>query len=65
MALLLDPGDTLLVEEYAFGTAISVCTTWDAQIQPIKMDKDGLLPEDLEQILENWDDAKGRRPRVL
>ncbi|KAH7910284.1 pyridoxal phosphate-dependent transferase [Hygrophoropsis aurantiaca] len=31
----------------------------------IKMDGGGIIPEEMEKILQNWDETKGRRPHVL
>ena len=38
------------------------------QIVPVKIDLEGMLPYGpggLEDVLENWDESKGRRPHMM
>lgn len=66
MATLLDKDEHLLVEEHAFGTALSTSSVWGVKAAPIPMDHYGLIPGKLVHILENWDvEKKGKRPHVL
>lgn len=66
MASLLDPGEHLLVEEHAFGTALSSARAYGVKAAPIKMDQHGLIPEALRQLLDGWNEEKqGKRPHVL
>lgn len=66
MATLLDPGEHLLVEEHAFGTALSSSQAYGVKAAPVKMDKYGLLPDALRGMLDRWDEqSQGKRPHVL
>lgn len=58
--------DTVLTEEYTFGSSLNSGRAKGAKFYPIKTDDDGLDPEDLEAVLAGWDEAsKGRKPHVL
>lgn len=38
------------------------------QVVPVKIDLEGMIPTgpgSLEDVLENWDDSKGRRPHMM
>lgn len=67
--LLLDPGDSVLVEEYTFVISLSSITSFGAEIVPTKLDlyKDGIDVDSLEHLLENWSTLKpGKRfPKAL
>ena len=58
----------LLVEEFAYTTALSQVRPRDPNIVPIAMDDEGMLasgPGSLQDVLENWDFSKGKRPHVM
>lgn len=63
--ILCNPGDTVLVEKYSYSGTTSSANVQGLKTLGIEMDELGLLPEDLDQKLENWDCASGRRPFVL
>lgn len=64
--LLVDPDvDTILIEEYTFPSSVNSALAKGARIETIKIDAEGLIPEDLDRVLTNWDDAGGKRPHVL
>ena len=50
--LLLDPGDTVLVEAPTYFGALQVFDMFQAQYQSIEMDLDGMIPESLETALK-------------
>lgn len=56
--LLLDPQDTLLVEEYTYSGALACMWPVGCSIVPVGGDSDGLRPDALEQLLSNWDQSK-------
>ncbi|KAH8891239.1 PLP-dependent transferase [Thozetella sp. PMI_491] len=58
-------GDFILCEEYTYSGAVEAITPLGVGIQGIKMDKDGLLPEDLDQVLSNWDLSRSPKPFLL
>lgn len=65
--LFVEPGvDTVLTEEYSFDTSLINGRSRGAKFFPIKTDEEGMVPEDLEQVLGNWDEnARGRKPHLL
>jgi aromatic amino acid aminotransferase I / 2-aminoadipate transaminase len=60
-------GDYLLTEEYAFATALEAATPLGVKVLGIKLDKEGLLADDLDHVLSNWDESKrgGPKPFLL
>ncbi|KAI5456824.1 putative L-kynurenine/alpha-aminoadipate aminotransferase [Mariannaea sp. PMI_226] len=59
-------GDSVLTEEYTFSTALSTIVPLGIKVVGVKMDEQGLLPDDMDRILTSWDDSKGvRKPHVL
>ncbi|ETS80128.1 hypothetical protein PFICI_07657 [Pestalotiopsis fici W106-1] len=60
-------GDSILMEEYSFSTAIETIAPQGIKMFGVKMDAEGLLPDSMDQMLRNWD-AKtrgARKPHVL
>lgn len=58
----VNPGDPILVEEFTFASALNSAHAAGAVCVPAKMDLEGLLPEALEEQLENW---VGPKPKLL
>ncbi|WRT70459.1 uncharacterized protein IL334_007457 [Kwoniella shivajii] len=65
--LLVEPDvDTVLTEEYSFASSLNSARAKGAKLHPVKVDGDGLIPEDLEQTLSTWDvQTQGRKPHLL
>lgn len=63
--LLGSPGDTFLAEEYSFCGLTNAPLVQGVKWQPVKIDEFGLIPDDMENILVNWDESRGSRPHVL
>lgn len=66
--MLLDPGDLILVEEYTYPSALETLYSLQAKTVAVKVDKQGMLDTDLEEILSTWDlswRSQSRRPRVM
>lgn len=64
--LLGDPGDSFLCEEFTFSAMTNAALPLGIKWVPIRMDKDGLIPSEMEKILSNWDETlQGKRPHVL
>ncbi len=65
--LLVEPDvDTVLTEEYSFGSSLNSGRAKGAKFYPIKTDDDGLVPEDLDRVLTDWDEnVSGRKPHLL
>ncbi|KAF3009469.1 hypothetical protein E8E13_002552 [Curvularia kusanoi] len=58
----------LLCEEYAYMNAIQTARPRGLNIAPVKIDDEGMLakgPGGLEDVMENWDFSKGRRPHLM
>src|SRR5580692_5476682 len=55
--LLLEPGDTVILEEYCYAGAISRAKQMGAKIVPVKLDEEGMRVDALENILA---DLKGK-----
>ena len=65
--LFVEPGvDTVLTEEYSFGSSLNNGRSKGAKFYPIKTDADGMDPEDLETVLSEWDESKqGPKPHLM
>lgn len=67
LRMLTERGDYILLEEYTFASAAE--TAWPLGLKgaAIKMDEQGLLPESMDEILSNWDEAArgARKPFLL
>ncbi|CAG8978921.1 hypothetical protein HYALB_00005258 [Hymenoscyphus albidus] len=58
----------ILVEEFAYMNAIQSSKPRGLNIVPVKLDLEGMKPYGkggLEDVLENWDEAKGKRPHLM
>lgn len=64
--LLCEPGEHILVEQVVYPSAQHFYIPMGCKGVPIKMDGDGILPEALEKILEEWDKSHPdiKRPHV-
>ncbi|KAH0544487.1 hypothetical protein FGG08_001385 [Glutinoglossum americanum] len=65
---LYERGDCILSEEYTFATAVETAAPMGVGVVGIKMDDQGLLPEDMDDILTSWDENErggARKPRLL
>ncbi|ORY69318.1 pyridoxal phosphate-dependent transferase [Leucosporidium creatinivorum] len=65
--LLLEPGDTLLTEEYTFPSAQAAWIPLGVTAVPIKMDEHGLRADHLSKTLAEWETTRPgvRRPKLL
>ncbi|OBA24130.1 aromatic amino acid aminotransferase [Metschnikowia bicuspidata var. bicuspidata NRRL YB-4993] len=55
-------GDVILVEDHTFSSAIEAAYAQGVTTFPITMDTEGIVPEALEQLMDNW---VGAKPRML
>ncbi|KAL4864817.1 hypothetical protein BDV12DRAFT_7227 [Aspergillus spectabilis] len=67
LRLLCERGDYILMEEYTFSSAQETALPLGVKVAPVKMDEQGLLPESLDDVMANWDEAVrgARKPHVL
>ncbi|KAH8989736.1 PLP-dependent transferase [Lactarius akahatsu] len=63
--LLLNPGDTLLVEEWTYPSALATALPIDVRWHGVPMDNQGMRADALREILAGWDVKSGPRPRVI
>ncbi|KZT27300.1 PLP-dependent transferase [Neolentinus lepideus HHB14362 ss-1] len=64
--LLGDPGEAFLAEEFSFPGMTNAPLAHNIRWVPVRLDKEGMIPEDLERVLRDWDESKrGKRPHVL
>ncbi|PVU94155.1 hypothetical protein BB561_002775 [Smittium simulii] len=57
--LFMEQGDPILVDEWSYPTAIETFTSAGYPMVLVKMDGEGMIPEDLDQVCSNW---SGSRP---
>lgn len=55
-------GDTILVEDHSFSSSLETCNGLGINTFPVSMDTEGILPDKLETVLDNW---VGQKPRLL
>eukprot|EP01061_Rhynchopus_euleeides_P001128 TRINITY_DN10803_c0_g1_i1.p1 TRINITY_DN10803_c0_g1~~TRINITY_DN10803_c0_g1_i1.p1 ORF type:complete len:415 (+),score=188.17 TRINITY_DN10803_c0_g1_i1:119-1363(+) len=63
--MLLNPGDSLLVEAPTYPGALAALQPIKPNFVPITIDKDGIIPSVLEEVLDKWDSSAAPKPRVL
>ena len=64
--LLGEPGDHFLADEFSFSSLTNAPLSHGIKWVPVRIDQGGLIPEDLERLLSNWDEeSQGKRPHVL
>ncbi|KAF2132724.1 aromatic amino acid aminotransferase 1 [Dothidotthia symphoricarpi CBS 119687] len=67
LRMLSRPGDVMLSEEYTFSAAVECARPLGIRVCGISVDSEGLLPDDMDKILSNWDvNTRGsRKPHLL
>ncbi|KAF9059540.1 pyridoxal phosphate-dependent transferase [Rhodocollybia butyracea] len=65
--ILCEFGDYILVEEHTYPSSQAVWAPMGCRGVPVPIDKDGLVPEALEAVLENWNETHPgvKRPHLL
>ncbi|KAH8106895.1 L-tyrosine:2-oxoglutarate aminotransferase [Cristinia sonorae] len=64
--LLGDAGDHFLADEFSFSSLTNAPLSHGIKWVSVKIDEGGLIPENLKQILANWNvESQGKRPHVL
>lgn len=63
--LIVDPGDSILVDEISYMGLLKVCKYFRVNIVPVKFDinKGGSDLEYMESLLANWDETKSPKPK--
>lgn len=67
LRMFVERGDFVLTEDYTFATAVETAAPMGVGMVGIGMDGEGLVPEKLDGILSNWDEAArgARKPFLL
>ncbi|KAJ4252455.1 hypothetical protein NW762_011056 [Fusarium torreyae] len=65
LRIFCNPGETMLVENHAYSGTLACARAQGIFLQSVKLDEYGLVPEDLDTRLTNWDLSKGSKPHVL
>lgn len=65
ITLLLESGDHVITESQVYPSAQASFAPMGCKTFPIADDSEGMLPDALDEALANWDNSKGRRPRVM
>jgi aromatic amino acid aminotransferase I len=65
--MLGQTGEYLLVEQHTYTTVFETGIPLGFKFAHVRMDKDGLLPDDLDLVLSTWDESArgGKKPRLL
>jgi 2-aminoadipate transaminase len=61
---LIDPGDVIVAEAPTYPGAVPTFTAYQAQVEQIEMDADGMLVDELECTLDRLHE-EGRRPKFI
>ncbi len=61
---LIDPGDVIVAEAPTYPGAVPTFSAYQAQVEQIEMDSDGMPIDELEQVLDRLQ-AEGRRPKFI
>lgn len=61
--MLTKPGDFLLTEEYTFPAMAETARPMGVQCAAVAMDRDGMLPGSLDDVLSNWDEKTRGGPK--
>jgi len=63
---LLEPHDTLLVEDFEFAPPIAAAKAIGAGVKGVEIDTLGIVPEKLDALLSSWDESlRGKKPHVM
>jgi aromatic amino acid aminotransferase I len=67
LRMLTKPGDYIMTEEYSFSSSVETARAQGLQAVGIRMDKEGLLPEAMDELLSSWDTSArgGKKPTIL
>lgn len=64
LRIFCNKGDNILAESYAFSSSLSAAEAQGINVFPVPLDSNGIIPEKLEQILENWT-PEATMPKLL
>jgi aromatic amino acid aminotransferase I len=61
--MFIEKGQYVITEEYTFSSAIETVQPIGAKMLGIKMDAEGMRPDDLDHVLSTWDEKARRAPK--
>lgn len=61
--MFAEKGHYVITEEYTFSSAIETVAPLGCRMLGIKMDGDGMLPDDLDHVLSTWDETARNAPK--
>jgi 2-aminoadipate transaminase len=61
---LIDPGDVIVAEAPTYPGAVPTFSAYQAEVEQIEMDSDGMPIDELERVLDRLQ-AEGRRPKFI
>ncbi|KAF9636123.1 hypothetical protein BFW01_g7018 [Lasiodiplodia theobromae] len=64
LGLFCERGDTLLVEAHTYAGALDAARARGLDVLGVGMDEEGLVPEELDRRLREWDGARGGGERM-
>ena len=65
LRIFCNRGDSILSEKYTYANFIEVAELHGLRLETVKMDSEGLRPDDMDNLLINWDASKAPKPRIL
>lgn len=65
LTLLVEAGDYIITDSQIYPSAQAGFVPMGVKAHPVPGDGEGMDPDALAKSLEEWDEAKGRRPRIL
>jgi aromatic amino acid aminotransferase I len=63
--LLGERGDSFLADEFSFSALTNAAVAQGVNWVPVRIDNGGLVPDEMEKTLREWEEEQGRRPHVL
>ena len=67
LRIFCNPNDTILLEDLCYSSTIEAISAQKINTVPIKMDSNGIIIEDLEYKLKNWETCYGdlKKPKIM
>ncbi|KAL6690741.1 pyridoxal phosphate-dependent transferase [Trichoderma pleuroticola] len=68
LRMLTEPGDCILADKYTYSSAVETAMPLGVKFIGVDMDREGMLPDSLDEILDKWNPAEhnnARKPSVL
>ena len=63
LRMFTERGQYVITEEYTFSSAVEAVIPLGCKMLGIKMDADGMIPNDLDHVLSTWDEGTRKAPK--